>query len=320
MSQTNILLDAGTNELEIVEFYLDEEGYSGHYGVNVAKVLEIIREQPVTTMPRMKHRALLGAFPHRDGRIVPLIDLAVYLGKERKASQDPKIIITEFNQIINGFLVSGVNRIHRLSWREVEAPGSFLQHISQNTITGVVRIDGRVVFILDMESIVSELDPQLAIKLDGQPKSNLPPDVVFTVVHAEDSGNVRNLVRLLLEKSGRFKLIQFTNGEDAWNALENIRQQDDAGGPSVDECVHAVISDIEMPHMDGLTFCRKIKEDPKLKHLPVALFSSLVTEKLEHKGLSVGADAQFAKPDLQMLSEKLLQLILQKRQSYTSAR
>ena len=320
MSQTNILLDAGTNELEIVEFYLDEEGYSGHYGVNVAKVLEIIREQPVTTMPRMKHRALLGAFPHRDGRIVPLIDLAVYLGKERKASQDPKIIITEFNQIINGFLVSGVNRIHRLSWKEVEAPGSFLQHISQNTITGVVRIDGRVVFLLDMESIVSELDPQLAIKFDSQLKSNLPPDVVFTIVHAEDSGNVRNLVRLLLEKSGRFKLMQFTNGEDAWNALENIRNEEEAGGPSVDECVHAVISDIEMPHMDGLTFCRKIKEDPKLKHLPVALFSSLVTEKLEHKGLSVGADAQFAKPDLQMLSEKLLQLILQKRQSYTSAR
>lgn len=309
MSQTNILLDAGTNELEVVEFYLDEEGYRGHYGVNVAKVLEIIREQPVTTMPQMRHPAVLGAFPHRDGRVVPLVDLALYLGKKREATQEPKIIVTEFNNIITGFLVSGVNRIHRLSWQEVEAPGSFLQNMSRNAITGVVRLEGRVVFILDMEAIVGELDPALAIRLDGSLRDATGAGTVYTVLHADDSGNVRNLVKRLMEESGRFKIIQTSNGEEAWNVLTKFRREEDNGGPKVKDRVQAVITDIEMPQMDGLTLCRKIKEDNTLKFLPVALFSSLVTDRLEHKGESVGVDAQFAKPDLQVLSEKVLELI-----------
>ncbi|MDR3073089.1 MAG: chemotaxis protein [Deltaproteobacteria bacterium] len=308
MSQTNILLDAGTNELEVVEFHLDEEGYRGYYGVNVAKVLEIIREQPVTTMPQMRHPAVLGAFPHRDGRVVPLVDLALYLGKKRTATQEPKIIVTEFNHIITGFLVSGVNRIHRLSWQEVEAPGSFLQNMSRNAITGVVRLEGRVVFILDMEAIVGELDPALAIRLEGSLAGG-GDGVVYTVLHADDSGNVRSLVKGLMEKSGRFKVIQTPNGEEAWRLLEKFRREEEAGAAPVSQRIQAVISDIEMPQMDGLTLCRKIKEDSKLNKLPVALFSSLITDRLEHKGESVGADAQFAKPDLQILSEKVLELI-----------
>jgi two-component system chemotaxis response regulator CheV len=85
---------------------------------------------------------VLGAFPHRDGRVVPLVELALYLGKKREEMQEPKIIVTEFNHIITGLLVSGVNRIHRLSWQEVEAPGNFLQNMSRNAITGVVRLRG----------------------------------------------------------------------------------------------------------------------------------------------------------------------------------
>lgn len=309
MSQTNILLDSGTNELEVVEFYLDEAGYRGHYGVNVAKVLEIIRVQPVTAMPQMRHPAVLGAFPHRDGRVVPLVDLAPYLGKKREEKQEPKIIVTEFNHVTTGFLVSGVNRIHRLSWQEVEAPGSFLQHISRNAITGVVRIEGRVVFVLDMEAIVGELDPALAIHLDGDLGAAHGGKTMYTVLHADDSGNVRHLVKNLMEKSGRFNVIQKPNGEEAWHFLQQFKHEEEQGGTPVKERIQAVISDIEMPQMDGLTLCRKIKEDPLLKYLPVALFSSLITDRLEHKGESVGADAQFAKPDLQILSEKVLELI-----------
>ncbi len=309
MSQTNILLDAGTNELEVVEFYLDEEGYRGHYGVNVAKVLEIIREQTVTAMPQMRHPAVMGAFPHRDGRVVPLVDLALYLGKKREAAQEPKVIVTEFNNITTGFLVSGVNRIHRLSWQEVEAPGAFLQNVSRNAITGVVRLEGRVVFILDMEAIVGELDPALAIRLGGKLSVESDPGTVYTVLHADDSGNVRSLVKWLMEESGKFNIIQTSNGEEAWNLLEQYRQAEELDGKPVKSQIQAVITDIKMPRMDGLTLCRKIKEDPRLKSLPVALFSSLITERLEHKGESVGADAQFAKSDLQVLSEKVLELI-----------
>lgn len=313
MTQTNILLESGTNELEVVEFYLDEPGYRGFYGVNVAKVLEIIRMQPTTAMPQMRHPSVLGAFPHRGGKIVPLLDLAAYLGKSATHASDSKVIVTEFNNILTGFLVSGVTRIHRLSWSEVEEPGAFLQHMSSNSVTGVLRLEGRVVFLLDMESIVAGIDPSLAIRLDDFEDSIDSEGTVYTVLHADDSGHIRYLVKQLMEETGRFKLIQVTSGDDAWNFMASLKKEAQDKGTPVTDKIQAVISDIEMPRMDGFTLCRKIKEDPDLKRLPVALFSSLVTEALKHKGESVGANAQFAKPDLQQLSEKVLALILDSR-------
>lgn len=309
MAQTNILLESGTNELEIVEFYINEPGYQGHYGVNVAKVVEIIRTQPVTAMPQMRHPSVMGAFSHRDGKVIPLVDLAKYLDKESLPAGEPKIIVTEFNKIVTGFQVSGVNRIHRLSWNDVEEPGQFLQNMSRNSVTGVVRLEGKVVFLLDMEKIVADIDPDLAIKLDDLSEELLEKDRTYTILHADDSGNVRSLVKRLLEENGRFRILQCTNGEDAWQMLANIKRKAAEGGPPVWSEVQAVISDIEMPRMDGLTLCRKIKEDPELRILPVALFSSIVSQSLEHKGQSVGANAQFAKPDLRTLSEKVLRLI-----------
>ena len=309
MAHTNILLESGTNELEIVEFFIDEPGYRGHYGVNVAKVVEIIRMQTATSMPQMRHPSVMGAFPHRDGKIVPLVNLAIYLGKESKLTDDAKIIVTEFNHIMTGFIVSGVNRIHRLSWNEVEEPGQFLQNMSHSSITGVVRLEERVVFLLDMESIVADLDPALSIRLGKLPDEADGSNAVYTVLHADDSGNIRSLVKRLMEESGRFHVIQTSSGEEAWNTLLRMKRMQAESGRTLPDMLHAVISDIEMPRMDGLTLCRKIKEDPELKYLPVALFSSLITDRLEHKGQSVGADAQFAKPDLQVLSEKVLELI-----------
>ncbi|MDR3045184.1 MAG: chemotaxis protein [Desulfovibrio sp.] len=407
MGQTGILLESGTNELEIVEFFVDEaapegtasgmpdgsgasgadvglggpdgapEDLDGHgvcvaealaggafgtaaplacgslrrrYGVNVAKVVEIIRTQPVTALPQMPHPAALGAFPHRDGRVIPLVDLARYLGIPRDTSGEPKIIVTEFNSVITGFLVSGVNRIHRISWTDVEAPGRFLQEASRNSITGMVRLDERVVFLLDMESIVAEMHPDLSIRMErplgpvpaggrgqaadiapgnagavdeagaasaaGAARETVVPDVRpdlpprrYRILHADDSGSVRRLVRSLMEASGRFELLQANDGQEAWEMLDGLRRDAEAKGAPLSDLVQAVVSDIEMPRMDGLTLCRRIKEDPVLRALPVALFSSLVSERLGHKGESVGADAQFAKPDLQQLSQKVLELL-----------
>jgi len=310
MAQTNILLESGTNELEIVEFYIDEPEYRGHYGVNVAKVVEIIRMQPITAMPQMRHPSVMGAFSHRGGRIVPLVSLARYLNKPVSEEDDnSKIIVTEFNSIMTGFVVSGVNRIHRMSWNSVEEPGKFLQEMSRSSVTGVVRLENRVVFLLDMENVVADLDPSLAIRFNQIPEDLLDTSRTYTILHADDSGNVRNLVKHMLEGSGQFKVIQTASGEEAWQILKQLRDQAADGGSPVTDSVQAVISDIEMPRMDGLTLCRQIKEDPYLKELPVALFSSLISQSLEHKGKSVGADAQFAKPDLQELSEKVLQMI-----------
>lgn len=310
MSQSQILLETGTNELEIVEFYINErDGYRGYYGINVSKVVEIIRPQPVTAMPQMRHPCVLGAFPFRGGKIVPLIDLCRYLDKGCIEDADPKIIITEFNNLQNSFLVSGVTRIHRISWTQVEPPSKFLLEMSRNSITGVVRLENRVVFLLDMEAIVAMLYPALSIRM-AEPAADAPrPEKRYHILHADDSASIRNLVRDKLEREGRFTVTQVPDGQEAWNYLRSAKAQAEQNNVPVTSLVDGVISDIEMPHLDGLTLCRYIKEDPTLRCLPVAMFSSLISPSLAHKCESVHADAQFAKPDLQAISDRVYELI-----------
>jgi two-component system chemotaxis response regulator CheV len=312
MSHTNILLESGTNELELVEFYLDEPGYRGHYGINVAKVVEIIRPQPVTAMPQMPHPCVMGAFPYRDGRVVPLVDLATYLGTTTPTDHECKVVITEFNKIITAFQVSGVNRIYRLSWTDVEAPGQFLQSSSKNSITGIVRLDGRVVFLLDMESIVDELHPGLAVAMAVAGHVETPGNRPLRLLHADDSGSIRNLLSTLLTADDRFELIQTRDGQQAWDVLKAMKERAAKEQRPITDFVEGTILDIEMPRLDGLTLCKQIKEDSVLRVLPVAIFSSLITDAMRRKGETVGADIQFAKPDLQSVSDQMLKLIEQK--------
>jgi len=312
MSHTNILLESGTNELEVVEFYLDEQDYRGHYGINVAKVVEIIRPQPITAMPQMPHPCVLGAFPYRNGRVVPLGELAKYLGTTARTEHEPKVVITEFNKVVTAFQVSGVNRIYRLSWTDVEAPGIFLQNSSQNSITGVVRLDGRVVFLLDMESIVGDLHPGLALSMQVESRDAASVSRPIRLLHADDSGSIRKLMYKLLTANNRFELMQAMDGEQAWEMLSSFKEKSISESRPITDFIEGAILDIEMPRMDGLTLCKHIKEDTVLQVLPVAIFSSLITATQEHKGKSVGADAQFAKPDLQSVSDKLYELITNK--------
>ena len=313
MTQTNILLESGTNELEIVEFYVNQDGYEGHYGLNVAKVVEIIRRQKVTSMPEMRHPAVLGSFAHRNGRVVPLIDTAKYLNSSPIDNPDAKIIVTEFNTVITAFLVSGVNRIYRLSWADVEAPGKFLQNMSRSVVTGVVRLDDRVIFLLDLEAIVAELHPAMAIRMDEPEALKEALEQPYRILHVDDSKSIRNMVLHLLEKEGRFEVVQAVDGKDAWELLTKLRDDAATTGTPLSHLMQGVISDIEMPHMDGLTLCRKIKEDTVLRQLPVAIFSSMINESLARKCASVGADTQFSKPDLKSLSDKMYELISTKQ-------
>ncbi len=310
MSQTKILLESGTNELEIVEFYVDEPDYRGHYGINVAKVVEIIRNQPVTSMPEMRHPAVLGAFAYRDGRVVPLVDVGRFLGIESQITDNSKIIITEFNTVTTGFLVSGVNRIYRLSWRDVESPGQFLMAAARSSITAVVHIDHRVVFLLDLEAIVGSLDPSLAIRMNVDEPEDAPnPEKVYRILHVDDSTSIRKMVLRLLEQTGRFEVVQANDGQEAWDLLCRLRDEVAGSGTPIHKRVQGVITDIEMPNMDGMALCRQIKEDAVLRELPVAVFSSMVNDSLAIKARSLGADAEFSKPDLQTLSEKMQELI-----------
>ena len=314
MTQSRILLESGTNELEVVEFFLDEDGYRGHYGINVAKVVEIIRPQTITSTPQRPHPCVLGAFPYRDGRVVPMVDLNTYLGNP-PVNADHKVIITEFNKTVTAFQVSGVNRIYRISWSEVEAPGKQLQGWSKNTITGVVRLDGRTVFLLDLEGIVSVLNPGMGMQMRVDDRVHNTTDKVH-ILHADDSASIRHLIMDLLSQSGRFDITQVDDGQSAWDAIQRMNKEALARGLEITDVLDGVIADIEMPHLDGLTLCRRIKEDNELKKLPVAIFSSLVMDSLKHRGEAVGADVQYAKPDLQNLSDKLYTLIMTKRAEY----
>jgi two-component system chemotaxis response regulator CheV len=260
-------------------------------------------------MPQMPHACVMGAFPYRDGRVVPVVDLAMYLGTEAHSEHEPKVVITEFNKVITAFQVSGVNRIYRLSWTDVEAPGNFLQTSSKNSITGVVRLDGRVVFLLDMESIVDDLHPGLAVAMQVQGRADAVDDRPLRILHADDSASIRNLMYKLLTVKNRFEILQVRDGQQAWDMLVALKGRAEKEQRPITDFVEGAILDIEMPRLDGLTLCKQIKEDATLRALPVAIFSSLITDTLRHKGNSVGADAQFAKPDLQSVSDKMFELI-----------
>ncbi len=316
MTQQNILLESGTNELEIIEFFIAEEdaqgnSYTGYYGMNVAKVLEIIRKPDVTGMPNKHHPAALGTFNLR-GRVLPLVDLSIWLGKNMVRSDAHKVIVSEFSGVITAFLVSGVTRIHRLNWSQVEAPSGHVRAFSNDSITGVVRFDDRIVFILDMEKIVASMNPRL--QMDRKIDEVLPAQAEerFKALVADDSGSIRNMIVSTMEKAG-FECTQAMNGREAWDIVLGWKRQAEEQGRPLSEFVDLIISDIEMPEMDGHNFTKRIKEDSVLQKLPVILFSSLITETLRHKGIAVGADDQVSKPDLPSLTERAKGLIAKYR-------
>lgn len=311
MTQSNILLESGTNELEIIEFFITEEDaqgvkYTGYYGMNVAKVLEIIRKPDVTGMPNKHHPAALGTFNLR-GRVLPLVDLSIWLGKKMETSDTNKVIVSEFSGVITAFLVSGVTRIHRLSWSQVEAPSGHVRSFSNDSVTGVVRFEDRIVFILDMEKVVASLNPRL--QMDRRIEEVQQAEAVsYRALVADDSGSIRNMIVRTMEKAG-FECTQALNGREAWDIVLDMKKQAAEQERPITDFVDLIVSDIEMPEMDGHNFTKRVKEDPVLKNLPVILFSSLITETLRHKGIAVGADDQVSKPDLPTLTERAKGLI-----------
>ncbi|QJB58190.1 chemotaxis protein [Pseudodesulfovibrio sp. zrk46] len=333
---TDILLEAGTNELEIVEFYLEEEPKAGddielnqedfdengdthkaqrasrksYFGVNVAKVLEIIRMPDVTEMPEVSHESVLGAFNLRS-RIIPLLDLSVWLKKRRVENEPPKVIVTEFNQVTSAFMVSGVTRIHRISWEDVEAPNKYVSALSSDSITGVVKFDNRIVFILDLERIVSELNPEMRLKLDDN--FEVGQTTGYRALIADDSPLIREMIRDMLGQAG-FRVEKTTNGRECWERLLELKGMAQRENCPITDFVQVVVSDIEMPMMDGHHLTKKIKEDPVLRDLPVILFSSLITDKLRHRGETVGADDQISKPEITYLAQRAARLIEERKE------
>ena len=299
------------NDLEIIEFYIDEEisdgaSYRSYYGMNVAKVIEIIRKPTVTGVPGKHHKAALGTFNLR-GKVLPLVDLGLWLGKRMLKADTHKVIVSEFSGVVTAFVVSGVTRIHRMTWGQVEPPGKYLQSFSHDSVTGVVRFDERIVFLLDMEQVIGSMDPSISLASHVGQVSEIGGEG-YHVLIADDSPSIRNTIATCLEQA-RFAVTKTTCGREAWEQLKKWENQAQEEGKPLTDYVSLVISDIEMPEMDGHTLTRMIKSDPALKALPVILFSSLISDVVFKQGQQAGADDQIAKPGLPQLTERACALI-----------
>lgn len=294
MSQAEILLEAGTNELEVIEFNIDEGPQRGlsSFGINVAKVLEVIESPGLSPLPGAPHPCFMGTIPLR-GLVLPVLDLAVWLDLSRVPRKNEIILVTRFNERTTGFLATGVTSIHRVHWRDVEPPHPALAALTGNCITGLARLEDRFIQLLDLEKIILDLDDSLPD--DPMPT---PSQKRLRALVAEDSGIMRQMVRDRLEEAN-FEVTLARNGREALDILRDA----DRLAPDI------VISDIEMPLMDGYSLTQTIKEDPRLADTPVVLFSSLVTDELRHRGESVGADGQITKPQFANLANLALSLI-----------
>jgi two-component system chemotaxis response regulator CheV len=309
MSQHDILLETGTNELEIIEFFIHEKtdkGTNTHYfGVNVAKVLEVVEApEGLEGSEAATHPSFLGTIPLRD-LILPVVDLSVWLNVTREKNVNEPIIVTEFNATITGFLVSGVTQIHRVNWKDVEPPSKYVASMDTNCITGTVQINDRFVLMLDLEQMLADLDES------GQTRANqvqVYSEERYRALVADDSTSVRELLKKNFTDAN-FEVAVVGDGAEAWDRLQAIKAKAEEEGKSPLDYLDAVVSDIEMPRMDGYTLTRKIKEDPILKVLPVTLFSSLISKGVEHKGKAVKADAQVTKPEFYGLTAKVIDLI-----------
>lgn len=314
-----ILLESGTNELELIELYIDEiGGYRGYYGVNVAKVLEIISLPPGIAKPPNAAPFVAGVFNHR-GKVITLVDLALWLGKNRLEGANPIAIITEFNKVTSAFLVSGITRIHRSSWANIKPVDLFLQNFC-DAITGLIHLEERTVLMLDLERAIGQLDPSLAIPqlqpgaVAGHVSESVPAGLRYPlrVLHADDSGMVRRATRQFLEADNEFIVTSMADGRVAWEYLLALKNRAGEQNRPITDFIDIVLSDVEMPQMDGYHFCQEVKNDPVLKTLPFILFSSLITDKLRHKGDSVHADAQLSKPNPEELVQNLKQIMLKR--------
>lgn len=308
--EEKILLESGTNELEIVEFQIDQsvpatgDGvYHGFFGVNVGKVREIINTPEVITKMSGSPPCIEGIVELR-GRIIPVINLPKWLGRYNESLPLKRIIITEFNRSFNGFLVNNVTRIHRVSWEQVEPPTGVISMECQDSITGVIKFDKKIVLILDFEKIVMELDPDAGFKKEEVKVDRKELRKGKKIFVAEDSGMVAKLIKSTLTEAG-YDVNWDYNGLACWNRLTEVRNKINESGEPLEKFVSLIISDVEMPQMDGLHLLSKIRRDTILSDLPVILFSSMASEDNIRKWEGLKATEVITKPEMPLLVSRV---------------
>lgn len=285
--ETKILLESGTNELEVLEFVVG----GNHYGINVAKVEEILSMQSITPIPN-SHPCIEGMFMPR-GVIITVMDLFGILGFEQEESETGMLIVTNFNNLHIAFHVEHVLGIHRVSWGDIVKPDVTINANGSGMSTGIIKQEDRLILILDFERIVEDICPETSLKvsqidaLGERERSDVP------ILVAEDSPMLSTMIRDSLERAGYTNLTMKANGQEAWDTICTLKKNN-----GVQYGVKLLITDIEMPVMDGHRLLRLVREDDELKNIPIIVFSSLINDDMKRKGESLGANAQISKPEI----------------------
>ena len=296
---TGILLQSGTNELEVLEFNIG----ANHYGINVAKVKEIMPYAEPTPIPNA-HDTIEGIFMPRD-TIVTIVDLAKSLMIPPSPDKTKDMyIVTNFNNLNIGFHVHGVQGIHRLTWSDITKPDETINDAERSVATGIIKFDSRLIVVLDFEKIVSTINPETGIKAQDIDRLGVRTRNNSPILIAEDSPMLEKMIIDCLSKAGYVNITATANGEEAWNTLLRYKNE----GDPTEQC-HCIITDIEMPMMDGHRLTKLVKEDMRLKRIPVVIFSSLINDQMRVKGKEVGADEQLTKPEIGHLVEVLDSLL-----------
>lgn len=303
------VLKVGSNEMELVDFRIfkreGDEIYEGIYGINVAKVREIIRFPKLTELPGVPP-FIEGIFDLR-GVVIPVVNLAKWMGVDAPdgVERDSRVIITEFNNILIGFVVHEAKRIRRVNWKDIE-PASFLSGdggLDGSKITGVTRIeDDSVLLILDLEGVVQELglyQPSHG-KLEAG-KYNFSGLVLLL----DDSGTARRIIKDALEQMG-FNVIEATDGQQGLQILEDLYRN---YGEDLPSKLRLIASDIEMPLMDGFHFAAQVKADNRFKMIPIVFNSSISDHFSELRGLDMGAEAYLVKFDSNLFYDEVARVV-----------
>lgn len=287
---TNILLENGTNELEVLEFMLQGQ----HYGINVAKIKEIITYQPVTPVPNA-HPSIEGIFMPRDTMItaISLRNCLQMKEYEKDELENSLFIVTNFNKLDIAFHVDAVMGIHRVSWDQIIKPGTTVSTSEDGISTGIIKLDGKLIIILDFEKIVTDINPETGLKMSEIEELGPRKERNVPILIAEDSPLLNKLIVDSLKHAGYTNLIHTENGKQAFDVITACKEDG-----SLAQHVQCVITDIEMPVMDGHRLTKLIKDDDATKNIPVIIFSSLVNDEMKKKGEALGADAQLSKPEI----------------------
>ena len=299
---SGILLESGTNEIEIMEFTIE----GNLYGINVAKVREIMMAAPVKSMPHA-HPAVEGIFKPRDV-VITVVDLPKYLGVEQEKTPKDLFIITNFNKMYIAFRVHTVVGINRISWTDIHKPDKTVSGGSEGVATGIAQCGTDLVTILDFERIVAEIAPENTIQMDEIDQMGPRTRSDEPIWIAEDSILLSKMIEDCLHKAGYANLHMFPNGQELWDALNALPKE-----RSIDKEVALVITDIEMPQMDGHRLTKLIKDNARFKEVPLIIFSSLISEEMRIKGRQLGADEQMSKPEIGHLVDVMDHLLVAKQ-------